>query len=508
MSCVNVPSPGSYNREMSLDVAALAAPELLAKYEPVIGLEVHVQLATETKIFCRCQTSFGAPPNTNVCPVCLGMPGALPVLSREAVEMAIAGALALNCRVNPVSRFARKNYFYPDLPKGYQISQYDQPLAEHGWVDVEVGGVTRRLGITRVHMEDDAGKSIHEGFKDSARFTYVDLNRSGTPLIEIVSEPDMRNSDEAYEFLTALKQTLQYVGVSTCDMEKGHLRCDANVSVRLRGAEKFGTKAEVKNLNSFRFVKLALDYEISRQVAVLEGGGSIVQETRLYDSDTGETVSMRSKEHAHDYRYFPEPDLVPLRISEAWLARVKSAMPELPAAKRARFINELGLREYDAQVLTASRDIAGYFESVSARAGDARLAANWVMGDLMGALKAAGKEIADSPVSAENLGDLLALLAKGELSGKLAKEIFPKMFASGEPAGVIIEREGLKQISDSGALEKIVDEVLNASPKQVEQYKSGKTTVIGYLVGQAMKATRGQANPQALNELLKRKLDV
>lgn len=493
---------------MSLDVAALAAPEQLAKYEVVIGLEVHVQLSTETKIFCRCPASFGAPPNTNVCPVCLGMPGALPVLSREAVDLAIAGALALDCRVNPLSRFARKNYFYPDLPKGYQISQYDQPLAEHGWVDIQVNGVTKRLGITRVHMEDDAGKSIHEGFKDSSRSTYVDLNRSGTPLVEIVSEPDMRNSDEAHEFLTVIKQVLQYVGVSTCDMEKGHLRCDANVSVRLWGAEKFGTKAEVKNLNSFRFVKLALDYEIARQVAVLESGGVILQESRLFDSETGETASMRSKEHAHDYRYFPEPDLLPLRIGDAWLERVKSAMPELPAVKRARFRTELGLSEYDAQVLTASRDIAEYFESAAARAGDARLAAHWVMGDLMGALKAAGKEIAESPVTAENLGDLLALTAKGEISGKLAKEIFPKMFASGEPAGAVMEREGLKQISDSGALEKIVDDVLLSSPKQVEQYKSGKTTVIGYLVGQAMKATRGQANPQALNQLLKQKLDA
>jgi len=492
---------------MPLDVAALAAPEVLAKYEAVIGLEVHVQLATQTKIFCRCLTSFGAPPNTNVCPVCLGLPGALPVLNRQAVEMAIAASLALNCRINPVSRFARKNYFYPDLPKGYQISQYDQPLAEHGWVEIECGGAARRLGITRVHMEDDAGKSIHEGFKDSSHYTYVDLNRSGTPLIEIVSEPDMRSSEEAYLYLTALKQTLQFVGVSTCDMEKGHLRCDANVSVRLRGAEKFGTKAEVKNLNSFRFVKMALDYEIARQVAVIEGGGAISQETRLYDPDTGETVGMRSKEQAHDYRYFPEPDLVPLRISQEWIERVRASMPELPAARRERFVNTLGLREYDAEVLTASRELADYFEAVAARSGDARLAANWVMGDLAGALKAAGKEIAASPVSAENLAELLALLKRGEISGKLAKEIFPKMFESGEPAAAIMEREGLKQISDTGALEKVIDEVLRSSPKQVEQYKGGKTTVIGYLVGQAMKATRGQANPQVLNQLLKQKLD-
>jgi len=492
---------------MPLDVAALAAPEVLAKYEAVIGLEVHVQLATQTKIFCRCLTSFGAPPNTNVCPVCLGLPGALPVLNRQAVEMAIAASLALNCRINPVSRFARKNYFYPDLPKGYQISQYDQPLAEHGWVEIECGGAARRLGITRVHMEDDAGKSIHEGFKDSSHYTYVDLNRSGTPLIEIVSEPDMRSSEEAYLYLTALKQTLQFVGVSTCDMEKGHLRCDANVSVRLRGAEKFGTKAEVKNLNSFRFVKMALDYEIARQVAVIEGGGAISQETRLYDPDTGETVGMRSKEQAHDYRYFPEPDLVPLRISQEWIERVRASMPELPAARRERFVNTLGLREYDAEVLTASRELADYFEAVAARSGDARLAANWVMGDLAGALKAAGKEIAASPVSAENLAELLALLKRGEISGKLAKEIFPKMFESGEPAAAIMVREGMKQISDTGSLEKVLDEGLRSSPKQVEQYKGGKTTVIGYLVGQAMKATRGQANPQVLNQLLKQKLD-
>src|SRR5579871_5626185 len=344
-----------------MQVSSTDVADAIAKYEPVIGLEVHVQLATRTKIFCGCPTSFGAPPNTNVCPVCLGLPGALPVLSRQAVEMAIQASLALNCKVNSSSIFARKNYFYPDLPKGYQISQYDQPVAEHGWVDIELKGEKKRIGVTRVHMEDDAGKSIHDGFKDSDRYTYVDLNRSGTPLIEIVSEPDIRSSDEAYAYLTEIKQVLQYVQVSTCDMEKGHLRCDANVSVRLKGAEKFGTKAEVKNLNSFRFLKLALDHEIGRQVALIESGGRVMQETRLFNPDTGETAGMRSKEHAHDYRYFPEPDLAPLQISEAWLAELTGAMPELPARKRERFIHELGLREYDAAVLTQTRAASEYF---------------------------------------------------------------------------------------------------------------------------------------------------
>src|SRR5499427_9540125 len=319
---------------MSSSALDLATPEAIARYEAVIGLEVHVQLATATKIFCGCPTGFGAPPNTNVCPVCLGLPGALPVLNRTAVELALKAALALNCEVRARSRFARKNYFYPDLPKGYQISQYDEPAAEHGWVDIAVDGAAKRIGVTRIHMEDDAGKSIHDGFRDSGQRSYVDLNRSGTPLIEIVSEPDMRSSDEAYAYLTEIKQTLQFVEVSTCDMEKGHLRCDANVSVRPRGAEQFGTKAEVKNLNSFRFLKQALDYEIARQIAVIESGGRVLQETRLYNPDTGETAGMRSKEHAHDYRYFPEPDLVPLRGNEEWLAAVRASMPELPAVKR------------------------------------------------------------------------------------------------------------------------------------------------------------------------------
>ena len=491
---------------MSALVSELASPELIARYEPVIGLEVHVQLGTRTKIFCGCPTSFGAAPNSNVCPVCLGLPGALPVLSREAVELAIKASIALRCKVRGTSRFARKNYFYPDLPKGYQISMYDEPLSEFGYIDIAVDGVPKRIAITRIHMEDDAGKSQHEGFRDSDRYTYVDLNRCGTPLIEIVSEPDMRSADEAVAYLTDLKQTLQFVEVSTCDMEKGHLRCDANVSVRLKGTEKLGTRAEVKNLNSFRFLKQAVDYEIARQVAILENGGRIHQETRLFDSATGETHGMRSKEDAHDYRYFPEPDLVPLRISDRWLGEVRSTMPELPTAKRARFVEAYGLRDYDADVLTSTRAIAEYYEEVAEVSADPKIAANWVMGDLAGMLKSADREITDSPISARHLGELVGLIVRGELTGKLAKDVLPKMFETSEAPAVIVEREGLKTISDTGALEKIVEEVLAANPKQVEQYKGGKTTVIGFLVGAVMKASRGQANPATVNEVLKAKL--
>jgi aspartyl-tRNA(Asn)/glutamyl-tRNA(Gln) amidotransferase subunit B len=483
------------------------AEALLEKYEPVIGLEVHVQLLTQSKAFCGCSTRFGAPPNSQTCPVCLGLPGALPVLNRQAVVLGVKASLALNCEVRGFSRFARKNYFYPDLPKGYQISQYDQPLSEHGWIDIQEGGSTRRIGITRLHLEDDAGKSVHDGFADSDRRTYVDLNRSGVPLAEIVSEPDIRGSSEAYEYLTRLKEILLYLEVSDCNMEEGSLRCDANVSVRRRGAEKLGTKTEVKNLNSFRFLKQALDYEIARQIAVLEEGGVIPQETRLWNTAEQRTIGMRSKEQAHDYRYFPEPDLAPLIVGDSWREAIRATIPELPEARRARFITEYGMGEYNAGVLTSSKQLADYFEATVKASGDSRAAANWVMGDLLGQLNAAGKDIAESPVSAARLAELLKLQAAGTISGKIAKDVFLKMFGTGRGAQEIVESEGLAQISDTAALEQIVAQVIAASPKQVEQYKGGKQTVLGYLVGQVMKATRGQANPAAVNELLKKALE-
>ncbi len=485
----------------------LADPETIAKYQPVIGLEVHIQLKTNTKIFSPSSHEFGNAPNTQTDPVVLGLPGALPVLNRQAVAQGIRAALAVNCRINRKSVFARKNYFYPDLPKGYQISQFDEPLAEDGWVDIELeDGTKKRIGVTRLHLEEDAGKNTHDGYRDSDRYSYVDLNRAGAPLAEIVSEPDMRSAEEAFAYLTALKQLVQFSGASDCDMEKGQLRCDANISVMLKGQEEFGTRAEIKNVNSFRFVKMAIEYEIARQVAIVDAGGTIVQETRLFNNTTGETSSMRSKEEAHDYRYFPEPDLPPLIVEDEWLTEIRDAMPELPPAKRKRFVEDYGISEYDATVLIASRAISDYFETAATASGDAKTTAKFVQGDLAGALNAAEKSITDSPISAERLAELVKLRSDGTLSSKLAKEVFAKMFENGKSAPEIIESEGLKQISDTGELEKIIDEIIANNMRQVETYRGGKTGVLGFFVGQVMKATRGQANPKAVNELLTKKL--
>ena len=488
-------------------VADLADQATIAGYEPVIGLEVHVQLKTATKIFSSSSHAFGNAPNTQTDPVVLGLPGALPVLNREAVGLALRAALAIHCRVNGYSQFARKNYFYPDLPKGYQISQYDHPLAEHGWLDIQADGDSKRVGITRLHLEEDAGKTIHDGFPDSQRYSYVDLNRAGAPLCEIVSEPDLRSADEAVAYLSELKLLMQFAGASDCDMEKGQLRCDANVSVRRRGSEQFGTRCEIKNLNSFRFVKQAIQYEIARQAALVENGGTVVQETRLFNTASGSTASMRGKEDSHDYRYFPEPDLPPLIVSDEWLRMIREAMPELPPAMRKRFVADYGLSDYDAKVLTLSAATAAYFEATARAAGNPKAASNWVQGELMGALNAAGKGIEDCPVQAAALGELVALVEKGTLSGKLGKEVFAKMFDSGKTAPEIIAAEGLRQISDADELGRIIDEVLARSERQVQQYRAGKQGVIGYFVGQVMKATRGQANPKLVNQLLRAALD-
>jgi aspartyl-tRNA(Asn)/glutamyl-tRNA(Gln) amidotransferase subunit B len=485
---------------------ASVSPEILAKYEPVIGLEVHVQLLSKSKIFCGCSTRFGDPPNTNVCPVCLGLPGTLPVLNKRAVEMAMRASLALNCTVHERSRFARKNYFYPDLPKGYQISQYELPLSTGGWLDIAVAGATKRIGITRLHLEEDAAKNLHEGFSQSATKAYIDYNRCGTPLVEIVSEPDIRSSEEAHAYLTALRQIMLYIGVSDCNMEEGSLRCDANVSVRLRGTDKFGTKVEVKNLNSFRFLQKALEYEIERHIGVLESGGRVAQETRLWHQAEGRTVGMRSKEKAHDYRYFPEPDLLPVHISAAWRDEVLRQLPELPGTKRARFVASYGITPYDAGVLTATKALADYFEAVVKAGAPGKAAANWMQTELLRRLNDSGKEIDATPVSAKSLAELIAVVESGKITAAVAKKVFATMFESGRSAADIVTAEGLgAQVGDS-AIEAAARDVISKNPDNVAKYKSGNEGVFNFFVGQVMRATRGQANPQSVNDILRKLL--
>ncbi|MDT8900230.1 Asp-tRNA(Asn)/Glu-tRNA(Gln) amidotransferase subunit GatB [Anaeroselena agilis] len=476
------------------------------EYEVVIGLEVHTELKTASKIFCGCSTSFGAEQNTNVCPVCLGLPGVLPVLNAKVLEFAVRTGLALGCRILPFSKFDRKNYYYPDLPKNFQTSQYDLPIAVDGHLDIEVNGETRRIGITRVHMEEDAGKLVHAGTIARADYTLVDYNRTGVPLLEIVSEPDIRSAEEAKAYLEKLKAILQYIDVSDCKMEEGSLRCDANISLRPKGETKLGTKAEIKNLNSFKAVQKGLEYEAYRQAEVLDEGGRIVQETRSWDDARGQTVSLRSKEQAHDYRYFPEPDLVPMVVDPAWVEDIRRSLPELPDARQARLMKDYGLSDYDAGVITASRAMADYFDATVAAGADAKAAANWLMGEFSRLLNAAGREIGDCPVAPGQLAALIDLQAKGTVSGKTAKTVFEEMWASGKDAAVIVKEQGLVQISDEGAVVAVVDKVIAANPQSVADFRAGKERALGFLVGQIMKETKGRANPELVNKLLRERM--
>ena len=473
-------------------------------FEVVIGLEVHAQLQTESKMFCACKTEFGAEPNTRTCPVCLGMPGSLPVINERAVEMAVKAGLALNCTIRAANRFARKNYFYPDLPKGYQISQYEEPICEDGAVDLATSGGVKRVRIKRAHLEEDAGKNVHDGSGHGA--SLVDLNRAGTPLLEIVTEPDMRSADEVVAYLKMLRDVLVYLEVCDGNMEQGSLRCEPNLSLRPVGAKAFGTKVELKNINSFRFVKDAIEYEIKRQTKVLEEGGTIHQETRLWDADKGATAPMRSKEEAHDYRYFPDPDLVPLRLSKEWIEELRATLPELPVVRQRRFVSEYGLPEYDAGVLTGSKALADYFEACLKQHNHPKTVSNWVMGELLRELNAGGLDANASPVPPERLVSLMRMVEQGTISLKVAREIFPELYASGKSAEEIVREKGLTQVSDEGALEKIIEDVMAKNQAQVAQYRSGKETVLGFFVGQVMKASGGKANPGKVNELLKRKL--
>jgi len=485
---------------------ARVAPEVAAAYEPVIGLEVHVQLKTATKIFCGCSTRFGDPPNSNTCPVCLGLPGSLPVLNKRALELALRASLALNLQIQKTSRFARKNYFYPDLPKGYQISMYELPLATHGFLEIEHDGAAKKIGITRLHLEEDAAKNLHEGFPDSDRNSYIDYNRCGMPLAEIVSEPDLRSPTEAHAYLSALKQILEFADVSDCNMEEGSLRCDANVSVRRRGEERLGTKTEVKNLNSFRYLEHALEYEIERHISVLESGGRISQETRLWNVAEGRSESMRSKEFAHDYRYFPDPDLLPVHVSTNWLTEIQRATPESPATRRRRFDQEYGLSDYDAGVLTATRALGDYFEAVIRAGGPSKASAGWIQTELLRRLNDSGQAVEASPVSPAALAGLLAQIEAGNITGASGKKVFAAMFENCKSAEEIISAEGLAQIQDAGEIERMCREVIEKNPESVAKYRAGNEGVFKSFVGQVMRASRGRANPQLVNEILKRLL--
>jgi aspartyl-tRNA(Asn)/glutamyl-tRNA(Gln) amidotransferase subunit B len=478
----------------------------LSGYEAVIGLEVHVELKTRSKIFCSSATEFGADPNSHVCPVCLGLPGVLPVVNRQVVAYAIKAALALNCEIAEFCKFDRKNYYYPDMPKNYQISQYDLPLARNGYLEIEVDGRRKRVGIVRLHMEEDTGKLVHQGTITTTPYSLVDYNRAGVPLIEIVSAPDLRTPEEARAYMEKLRSVIQYTGVSDCRMEEGSLRCDANVSVRPVGSRELGVKTEIKNLNSFRSLQRALAYEIQRQIEVLEEGGRIVQETRTWDEGRGVTLSMRTKEEAHDYRYFPEPDLVPLVIDRAWVEEIRRTLPELPDARRARFMEQYGLSAYDAGVLTATREMADYFEECLQHYPDPKTVANWVMGDLSRLLNAANAEITACRVRPAQLGQMLRLIDRGTISGKIGKALLEEMFISGRDPEEIVREKGLVQITDEGALAAVVEEVMAAHPKVVEDYRKGKEKALGFLVGQVMKATKGKASPEVVNRLFRERL--